>query len=250
LALFQYSKQEFLYAAIAIEISVDKSGRFRLINIELFGWSTGSLLFIALILLSGKLRRSDYLMLTLAAAVVGVYSYYWFSGGPDFGARYWYLLLIPLVAMTVRGIELLESMLQPAPYGAAHTGVYAIITVISLCAFSLMNYFPWRALDKYHQYLGMRPDILHLAKQHSFGKSLVLIHGDEHPDYASAWTYNPLDPYAQVPVYAWDRNPEVRARLLKAYSDRPAWLVNGPTVTRGGFKVVAGPLAPAQLSDP
>lgn len=216
------------------------------INIELFGWSTGSLLFVALILLSGKLRRSDYLMLALAATVVGLYSYYWFSGGPDFGARYWYLLLIPLVAMTVRGAELLERMLQPLPYGA-HGSIYSFIAIISLCAFSLMNYFPWRALDKYHRYLGMNPDILHIAKRHSFGKSLILINGDEHPDYASAWMYNPLDPYAQVPIYAWDRNPEVRARVLRAYSDRPVWLVTGPKLNHGEFQVVAGPLSADEL---
>lgn len=218
------------------------------INIELFGWSTGSLFFIAVILFSGKLRGSDYLMLALAATVVGIYSYYWFSGGPDFGARYWYLLLVPLVVLTVRGIETLERVLQPAPYGSAHTGVYATIAVISLCTLSLMNYFPWRALDKYHRYLGMRPDIHRLAKQHGFGTSLVLIHGDEHPDYASAWTYNPLDPYAQAPVYAWDRNLEVRAEVLRAYPDRPIWILNGPTITHGGFQVVAGPLSAHDLA--
>jgi hypothetical protein len=218
------------------------------INIELFGWSTGSLLFVALILFSRRLRGSDYLMITLATAVAGVYSFYWFSGGPDFGARYWYLLLLPLIVMTARGMELLESKLELAPYGAAHAGVYAIITVIALSTFSLMNYFPWRALDKYHRYLGMRPDIPQLAKQHGFGKSLVLIHGNEHPDYASAWTYNPLDPYAAVPVYAWERNLEVRSEVLRAYPDRPIWIVNGPTVTRGGFQVVAGPLSAHYLA--
>jgi hypothetical protein len=56
------------------------------INIELFGWSIGSLVFVALILFCGKLRSGDYLMLALAASVVGLYNYYRFSGGPDFGA--------------------------------------------------------------------------------------------------------------------------------------------------------------------
>src|SRR4029453_7057451 len=55
------------------------------INIELFGWSTGSLIIIAFILFCRPIKKSDYLMLAVIAGVGGVYSLYWFSGGPDFG---------------------------------------------------------------------------------------------------------------------------------------------------------------------
>ena len=122
-----------------------------------------------------------------------------------------------------------------------------IVAVLSLCMLTLVNYFPWRAIDKYHHYLRMRPDIRYLAKEYGFGRSLVLIRGNSHPDYASAWIYNPLDLHADAPVYAWDRNPEVRAQVLKAYPDRPVWLVNGPSITHRGFKVVGGPLSAHEL---
>src|SRR5207302_8889504 len=56
------------------------------VNTELFGWCTGSLLLIACAVFSCSLTRSDYLMLGMILAVVGAYSLYWFSGGPDFGA--------------------------------------------------------------------------------------------------------------------------------------------------------------------
>jgi hypothetical protein len=117
-----------------------------------------------------------------------------------------------------------------------------------LCFITLINYFPWRALDKYHHYLGMRPDITFLAKANGFGRSLVLIRGERHPDYASTAVFNPLDPFADAPVYAWDENPHVRAQLLQAYPDRPIWIVNGPTLTRDGFKVIAGPLSARDLA--
>jgi hypothetical protein len=110
-----------------------------------------------------------------------------------------------------------------------------------------MNYLPWRAVDKYHHYLGMRPDIRDLAKEYGFGRSLVLIRGDSYPDYASAWAYNPLDSHADDPVYAWDRSPEVRKRLFNAYTGRTVWFVDGPTLTGNGFRVVKGLLSEGKL---
>jgi hypothetical protein len=117
-----------------------------------------------------------------------------------------------------------------------------------LCASSLVTFFPWRAVDKYHHYLGMRPDVRELDGLRGFGESLVLIRGDAHPDYASAATYNPLDLGAAAPVYAWDRSEEIRRRLLEAYADRPVWLVDGPTRTHGAYRVAAGPLSARDLA--
>ena len=221
------------------------------INIELFGWSTGSLFLVALLLFSGTMKKSDYLMIGVFAAVFTGYFFYYFSGGPDFGARYWFLVLIPFVVLTVRGIQALEKKVASdsdgLSTGLSTVGVGVLLAVLCLSALTLVNYFPWRAIDKYHHYLGMRPDIRELADERAFGKSLVLVRGNQHPDYASAAIYNPLDLRADAPIYAWDQNPEVRAAVLKAYSDRPVWVVNGPTITRRGFEVVEGPMSANQL---
>ncbi len=217
------------------------------INIELFGWSAGSLVFIALLVFAGAMRGGDYLMLATIAAIFTAHIFYWFSGGPDFGARYWYLMIIPCVALTARGIQLLEQKFERGADGATARGVRSLALALSLCALTLVNYFPWRAIDKYHHYLRMRPDIRYLARQHGFGKSLVLIRGERHPDYASAAIYNPLDLQADAPVYAWDCNPEVRIRTLNAYSDRAVWIIDGPSITGDGFKVVEGPLPAREL---
>lgn len=93
----------------------------------------------------------------------------------------------------------------------------------------------------------MRPDVRCLAKEYGFGKSLVLIRGDENRDYTSAATYNQVDLHADVPVYAWERNPELRAKILETYADRPVWNINGPSITHGGFELVDGPLPAAEL---
>jgi hypothetical protein len=210
------------------------------VNTELFGWSCGSLILIALLIFSNTMRKLDWQMLFVVIAVIGAFSLYWFSGGPDFGARYWYLILIPCLVLTARAIEYGEEQLD-------RNRMRVTAAVVLLCGMTLAIYFPWRALDKYHHYLRMRPDIRELAEKHRFGRSLVLIRGARHPDYASAAIYNPLDLRNGETLYGWDRNPEVRAQALKAYSDRPVWLIDGPSITKGGFRVAAGPLPPGSL---
>jgi hypothetical protein len=216
------------------------------LNIELFGWATGSLILITVLLFFFRaLRKADYLMLSVIVAVFAAYFFYWYSGGPDFGARYWYLILVPCVALSAKAIEFLADHLRSNE--SAHSSARIKLAVLLLSVAALINYFPWRAVDKYHHYLLMRPDVRYLAEQYGFGKSLVLIRGNEHPDYASAAIYNPLDFNADAPIYAWDRNPEVRLQLLNTYSDRPVWILDGPTMTRSGFKVVEGPFSAREL---
>ena len=211
------------------------------LNIELFGWATGSLIFAAIALLSGRLIRSDYLMIAVIGIVIAVLSLYWFSGGPDFGARYWFLMIIPLVALTARGIQILEDKLWINTNRTVGTGLG--ILVVCLCAMTLFNFLPWRSIDKYFHYLGMRPDVRELASEYNFGKSIVLVRGSLYPDYQSAWVYNPITADQDGPIYAWDKSPEVRQQVQRAYQDRPVWIIDGPSLTNNGFQVIAGPLS-------
>jgi hypothetical protein len=214
------------------------------LNVELFGWSTGSLALIAVLVFSGSMRRPDYLMASVIAAVLLAYAPYWGNGGPDFGARYWYLILLPCVALSARGLVFLEE------YFASAQGHQACATaaVAALCCLALINYLPWRSMDKYYHYLRMRPDVQLLAQDHRFGRSLVLIRGARFPDYASAAIYNPIDLSAAQPVYAWDRSSSTRREVLQAYQDRPVWILEGPTITGSGFRVAAGPLRAQDLT--
>ena len=216
------------------------------LNTELFGWSTGSLLLAALAVVAGTRRRSDTLMMAVVAAVFGAFFFYYYSGGPDFGARYWYLMIIPLVTLSARGTQALQQRLaisQPSELAGAQ--VLAGVAILMLTAAAV--YIPWRAVDKYHHFWGMRPDVRTLQAVQGFGRSLVLVRGDLHPDYTSAAVYNPLDFNAAAPIYAWDRDPNVRNAVLAAFVDRPVWVVDGPTLTHEGYRVVAGPLSAADI---
>ncbi len=228
-----------------LDAAVNANLNFFSMNIELFGWAAGSLLLLALLFFSGTLRKADYLMLTVIAVVFAAHAFYWYSGGPDFGARYWYLMLFPCVVLTARGIQFFVMTLKAGSNSLSYIRV--AIAIFSLCTLTLVNYFPWRAIDKYHHYLGMRPDVRYLARQFNFGRSLVLIRGNHYPDYVSAFAYNPLDLNAEAPVYVWDRDSSVTAHVLQAYRERPVWIVNGPSLTGRGYEVVSGPLRAGNL---
>jgi hypothetical protein len=209
------------------------------LNTELLGWGTGSLLPILLLVFSGRMRRRDWAMLAVIALVFVAFSLYWYSGGPDFGARYWYLTILPLVALTVSAVRFLEDHVSEA------VRPRILACVAAMCLVSLINYFPWRAIDKYHHYLRMRPDVRELARQIPFGNDLVLVRGDGHPDYSSAWVNNPLSFDRPGPVYAhW--KPELAERLWKAFPDRNVWLLDGPTRTKAGYQV-QGPFRPEEF---
>lgn len=210
------------------------------LNIELFGWSFGSLAVLALFLLSGAMRKKDWTFFGAILLVIGVHTFYWFSGGPDFGARYWYLIIVPCVVLTARGIQYLIAC-----SGGGESRV--LVGVAAACVVAMLVFVPWRSIDKYRDYRGMYPGIGELARQHDFRDALVIVRGTNFPDYANAAIYNSLDATDPDPVYAWDRGADVRARLATAYSGRRFWVVDGPSVTGGDFVVIAGPLGPEEL---
>lgn len=217
------------------------------VNTELFGWATGSLIFVAVVLCSRKLQPSDHLMIVFVVAVIAVHALYWFSGGPDFGSRYWFLIILPCTLLTIRGIAVLEKTLpeHPSPIVSDHGTV--LLAVIMLCALSLINFLPWRAIDKYHHYRGMRPDVRVLSQEQKFEKGLVFIKGNRHTDYASAAIYNPIDLDTDTTIYAWARTEQIYTKVVASYPDRPVWVVDGPSLTGNTYKVVAAPVATYQL---
>ena len=103
-----------------------------MVNVELFGWSCGSLLFVAYWL--GRANRRDVPMAVLSAAVIAAYGAYWFAGGPDLGARYWYVLLVPLATLTARGIHALSSDLERRAVALAGGRVGAFVCAASIAS--------------------------------------------------------------------------------------------------------------------
>lgn len=217
------------------------------IDTELFGWGAGSLLLVLLRSVIWPWRAGDKLMMACMAAVFTAHFFYWFSGGPDFAARYWYLMIVPLVALSASGFNVLAGVNDERAPERHRVNPRAVFVVGSLVALSLVNFLPWRAIDKYHRYVGMRADARELGANLAPRRSLVLVRGRHFPDFASAATYNPIDLNADAPVFAWDSNAPQRARLLEQYADRPIWIVEGPSLTGKGYEIVEGPLTADSL---
>jgi 4-amino-4-deoxy-L-arabinose transferase-like glycosyltransferase len=224
-----------------IDVAINSALNTFLVNVELLGWSIGSLLLILFLLAWGRPRRADWLMVIAGLGVVAAHAFYWFSGGPDFGARYWYLVLVPGLALTVRGFETLGERLKTG-LGDRVGPARALAAAGLLSLSAMVTFMPWRAADKYWHYRNMRPDIRQIAKERHFGADLIIVRGARHPDYASAAVYNPIDLKAPQPIYVWQREPEIVAEVLRAYADRNVWVIDGPTLTHDGFRVVAGPV--------
>lgn len=225
----------------AIDVVVNTVLNSFMINIDLFGWWTGSAAIVALGLLMAR-RGVERLMACTLICVVALHAFFWFSGGPDFGARYWYLAIVPCVVLAIRGLGLLGNDGDRA--GSAMSPRVMVATAV-LCLTALVVFVPWRAADKYFQYRAMRPDVRTLARDTRLAGALVLIQGELHPDWASAAAYNDVRPGSAGPVFAWDRDPEVRRELLRAFPDRPIWIVAGPSITHGAYRVTEGPVAPS-----
>jgi hypothetical protein len=202
------------------------------VNVELFGWCVGSLLAVGLGIATVWKEANARIWIAAIAVVVGAHAFYWFSGGPDFGARYWFLLIVPSVALAARGLRALDAAAgrPAATFGALLLGAAALVTFV-----------PWRAVDKYRHYRGMRPDVRSLARSEGFGRALVLVRGRRFPDYAGAAAYNPARLDAPRPMYVWDRDAATRRAVVEAFPTRPVWLLDGPSVTGSGYRVVGGP---------
>ena len=212
------------------------------INVELFGWATGSLGIAFLLLALKEKLRGDWWMLATVFGVAGIHSFYWFSGGPDFAGRYWFLTIVPLCALTASGARRLAT---EAPPGSARARISLGIAALSIAA--MLTFMPWRGVNKYWHFRRIEPGMARLAEAKGMGGGLVLVRGPRHPDYHGAAIYNSLDLRAPGTVFAWDRTRETRAAALRAYPDRQVWYVDGPTVTKRGYELSAGPLPPGSL---
>jgi hypothetical protein len=221
----------------ARDVVVNSALNLAAINVDFLGWAMGSLMLPLLFVLWGRVRPGDRLMLTTIVVVAAAHAFYWFSGGPDFGGRYWYLMVVPLTVLTVRAAEELSDRMAVGP-DRVFTGI------LLLAGASALVFLPWRSTNKYYHYRGMQPGIRALAREKSMTNALVLVQGRRHPDAASAIVYNPVSFRDSVPLFAWDRTPAVRDSLFTLFPDRDVWVVKGPTETGAGYQVVEGPCRP------
>ncbi len=188
-------------------------------NVDLFGWACGSLLLPVLYLTSRWTSREDRIWIALAVVLPAGYSLYWFSGGPDHGARYWYPLLVPFLLFTARSIERLHAMWRrpdTLPFVRPMVGV----AVLAAC----LTFVPWRATTKYFRYREVGADLSQEVSRRGIQHALVFVHAPERETYQAGFNYN--SPRLDGPdnVYARLLDVQSRERLTAHFADRDWWI--------------------------
>ena len=209
-------------------------------NFELFGWSFGSLCFVVLALILRGINRIDSFFLSIIFVVIIGQSFYWGNGGPDFGSRYWYILAIPFIVLTIRGLLTIQHKLKNC--GANNIIVLRVGAFVVLsCLIAFINVLPWRSLGKYHNYRGIDTDIRNIARNNQLKNDLVFIKSDDYEDYESAFIFNPTSLDSSGTIYAVYTGRRGIKTLQQYFPDRRAWII-GRSSHEEPLKVLDGPL--------
>jgi len=221
-----------------INAVLNANKNFYAANLELFGWSFGSLVFVALALVLKGWARNDLLSWGTISVVLLATALYWHPGGPDFGARYWYQLMIPFIILTVRGAQLFAERFAGAG-GMAVARTHVALFVIAASILATVNFVPWRAAGKYHHYKGRTDDIALLARERGFAqgalvfvRSLSDVPEDNENDYPSAFILNAADLSGPATVYVRYLGPEKLAKLRELFPGRPVWVIGRDAVEK------------------
>jgi 4-amino-4-deoxy-L-arabinose transferase-like glycosyltransferase len=226
---------DFLPGHSPLEGALNAQLSSQLIHFELFGWPMGSWAPIVLYLLWRRdvWAREDALFLTTIIVVVLGQACYWYAGA-DYGARYWYQLLIPCCVLAAKALtrELPDrSRLAPAAL------------VMSLIAVAI--FVPWRGATKYVGYRGMNDSVARLVRECPMTDGLVFVRGTA-PNtpfgiYSAAAILNDPGFRSDAPIFARDTSPDGMQAVRTAFPDRPVWTIDVPQDPRGIARVVEMP---------
>lgn len=180
-------------------------------------------------------------MVAIISVVFAGNTLYYFSGAPDFGARYWYQMLVPMVVLTIRGVQEVSERTEGVSHSRKdQSRLWVFVGTAAVTA--ALIYVPWRSVDKYHNYRGMRADLARMEARCGFEGDLVLIQERDKSDYPSAFIFNPNTLDGEGTLYARDPGPEGRESLASLFPEREVWIYRGSEALGGPFTFISGPI--------
>ena len=216
------------------------------LNVELFGWGFGSLLLAGVFVLRGRFESFDKRLAALMFALLAAYTLYWFSGGSDYGPRYWYLTILSLAWFTLRGAEIVGAAARESEPDAI-AAQRLRLAFAAAAAIALFCFLPWRAIGKYDGYRGFHTQYRDLVRDHDLGGTLVLLRSHESSDWSSAFATMWPTPDSDAPVFARDLDDATARSLVAAFPQRPVVVVEGRNGPGERVRIVEGPLSPGTL---
>jgi len=233
----------------AVDAAYGANQGFYGLSFELLGWPVGSLLLAAVHLLYGRRSRTDRAAIAFVGALVALFVLCGIGGGADYGARAWYLTIVPLLWLTVRGWTTASELLEAVfPDHGARERLAATCAV--LVAVGAGVFVPWRAVGKYVDYRGYHADYRRLDVGGELDGALVLVRTPSDVDYGSAFLRNAPEPGPTDPIFARDVDPETTRRLIEAYPDRPVVRVDGRAVSGKRARVTSREPARHAVDEP
>jgi hypothetical protein len=233
-----------------LEAALNGNRNGYLLNLELFGWSFGSLAAVVALLIWGRVGGADLFVGSIAVAIVLGLSLYWY-GGTDFGPRYWYQVVSPLALLTARGLQSMAEWPWPGVTREVIAGRFSVAVGVATVA-ALLVFLPWRAATKYYHYRGMGGAVAAIARTGSFANALVFVAGaaDGAPfsRYSNAAVFNPPVLDKPGPIFARDLGADSRRRIACAFSGRIVRRLDTSALPAGALvvdEVRESPAAPA-----
>lgn len=194
------------------------------LNFEFLGWVVGGLLLGLVHAVGGRKSRTDAAAASVVGVILAAYTLYWFSGGPDYGARYWFLVIGPMAWFAVRGLGALRERLHDR-FPGARVGARLGIVLAVLVVGSLTVFVPWRACGKYAGYRGFHGGYRALAANPELAGALVLVATEHDVDYASAFFLNDPSLPPERPVFVRDRGAAWNAETIAGFGRPAVWRV-------------------------
>jgi 4-amino-4-deoxy-L-arabinose transferase-like glycosyltransferase len=216
------------------DVLVNLNRNLAITQAELLGWCVGSLLLFVVGLALRPPRGNTAPWRSLVGLFVGGYCLYWFSGGPDLGARYWYPALPGFAVLSVLGATALCRVWQHPRSGAA---VLRSAIVLTLAA--LVSVVPARAVTKFHGYRLIGSDVAALVRSEGIRNSVVFLRTPQRSRYQAAFHLNSV-PLGDDNVFARDAGAASRAAVLRAFPGRTVWVLEADSLS-GVLRVAARP---------
>ena len=189
-----------------------------MVDLEFLGWGVGSLALLWCAFLLRRPSRADLAMVAVILTIVAALFFYWFSGSFYIGPRYWFMTLFPIAVLSALGFQALSERLSRL--GVPPHAPRDVLMV--LCAFSLLVFTPWRAVEKYHEYGGFSSVVRDIVP---FDNEIVFYTSNEP---GSALFLN--DPFFpdDAPIFLQDRGDDANVTALAPYPTRPVVRVADP----------------------
>jgi hypothetical protein len=235
--------------------AIDKTTTYLIVlSTDLFGWTSLSLLFIVILLLSATKNSWDYVLLFSILLCFTGYFFYW-GLGICLGARFFFECIPMFLMLTARGIlrvsQIVDTYAAKKMLLKAGTMGQAVgISVLLLCVANFSIYFPSRILLYSNSYWNVNGDIRNQIERENISYALVFVESEyyrkPHSDidyYNAAFIYNSPDLEGEV-VYARDFGAVENARLMAQYPSRDHYLFKRTEKAKGILEKVEPHPAP------